>query len=219
MRKHYQLSEQVEFYTVMGRFINRIETLCAIGYPESLEETVRRIEEYSSIAQKFWGSAYVVTTHGIQMPKLQYLTKRVLPAAYERLGAGIWRAGYPALAPTLEQRHGQLMQLEGLGSFMAAQVVADLKNTEGHPLTRAPDWWTWSAWGPGSLRGLSWFFGQPITPAKYDQAMSVVIGYINRELPGLMISAQDVQNCLCEYDKYMRVRSGSGRSKRKYNGR
>jgi hypothetical protein len=29
---------------------------------------------------------------------------------------------------------------------------------------------------------------------------------------------QNLQNCFCEYDKFMRVTNGTGRSKRKYKG-
>ena len=29
---------------------------------------------------------------------------------------------------------------------------------------------------------------------------------------------QDLQNCFCEFDKYMRILNGTGRSKRSYNG-
>ena len=32
------------------------------------------------------------------------------------------------------------------------------------------------------------------------------------------LCAQDVQNCLCEFDKYERVRLGEGRPKSKYPG-
>jgi hypothetical protein len=32
------------------------------------------------------------------------------------------------------------------------------------------------------------------------------------------LHAQDLQNCLCEFDKYERVRLGEGRPKAKYNG-
>ena len=33
-----------------------------------------------------------------------------------------------------------------------------------------------------------------------------------------ILSMQNLQNCFCEYDKFMRVTEGTGRSKRKYNG-
>jgi hypothetical protein len=42
---------------------------------------------------------------------------------------------------------------DGLGSFIAAQVVADLKYIE--PLNKRFDWQTFAASGPGSRRGLN----------------------------------------------------------------
>ena len=33
------------------------------------------------------------------------------------------------------------------------------------------------------------------------------------------LRAQDLQNCLCEFDKWMRVRLGEGKPKRRFNAR
>jgi hypothetical protein len=49
--------------------------------------------------------------------------------------------------------HEQLIKFDGLGSFIAAQVIADLKYIE--PFKFAIDWWTFAASGPGSRRGLN----------------------------------------------------------------
>ena len=114
--------------------------------------------------------------------------------------------------------HYALSKLEGFGSFMAAQVVADLKNTPGHILTAAPDWHTWSAPGPGSLRGLGWCYERRIGAAEYNNAINVLWNKI-ANLSGMpAMCMQDFQNCLCEFDKYMRVSTRTGRSKRKYDG-
>jgi hypothetical protein len=121
---------------------------------------------------------------------------------------------------TLKDAHELLSSsLEGFASFMAGQVVADLKNTKGHPLSKAEDWWTFSAPGPGSLRGLKWYFDREwkINHATYEDAMANVMYEIQDDLP-YKICMQDLQNCMCEFDKYMRVKTGKGRSKRSYNG-
>ena len=74
--------------------------------------------------------------------------------------------------PTLREAHSAIQSSqEGFASFMAAQVVADLKNTLGHPLQDASDWHSFSAYGPGSLRGLSWYFDKPIRPNTYEAAI------------------------------------------------
>jgi hypothetical protein len=219
--------ENYEYAMVLARFLNWPETLDyldatkGIPSPEVIHKWL--VARAELVKCKIWGNAYVITSHGLKMPKVAYLCERVLPAAYELLGAGRWQGAY-ALGPnTLAARHAQLMQLEGLGSFLAAQVIADLKNTKGHPLEEAPDWFEWSAPGPGSLRGLTWYFGESQARFfKYEKLINIVFQGVQQFIPDLQKvlrgGMQDLQNCLCEYDKYMRVLNGTGRSKRKYPG-
>jgi hypothetical protein len=161
------------------------------------------------------------------MGKVAYLVKNVLEGARQAMPA-ILKAtrcvGSGPLSPRLERAYNALIQLEGLGSFLAAQVVADLKNTPEHPLEKAEDWWTWCAPGPGSLRGMSWFFyNEPgrIKPDVFKNGIDKIRKYTDSQLAGGLVPQfcnQDLQNCLCEFDKYMRIRNGTGKSKRKYNG-
>ena len=207
-----------EFATAMARLINRPATLSMIGYPYSgsIEDVTFEVEVAAQLCIDegipFWGNAYVVTTHGQRMGKLPYLL-------------GLLRGAHNALplagvAGTCAAYHRAFKTLEGFSDFMAAQVVADLKNTTFHPLAKADDWWTFVAPGPGSLRGMGWFFGMKQSRRSFTEDL----GEIRRNLEDQgneiihKICNQDLQNCLCEFDKYMRVRNGTGRSKRKYNG-
>ena len=121
------------------------------------------------------------------------------------------------IGDTLASWHEAMLRVNGLGSFLAAQVVADLKNTVGHPLQDAPDWHTWCAPGPGSLKGLEEYFGKRITPSTFyrhiEQCRDEVIGLVDRSVPS--IHMQDFQNCLCEFSKYERVKKG-GHVRNKY---
>lgn len=211
-----------EVNAVLARFINWPDTLRRIGFFMSPEWYLLE-KELNKIEGKVWGDAYIVSTNGRAMPKAQYLCEMLLPAAYAALGPGGTMVGYPS-SPTLAARHKQLTGVYGLGSFMAAQIIADLKNTIQHPLMGASDWWTWCAPGPGSKRGISWLtFGVsdgPISTADFLGS----IAHVRQELVSMgcelihEICNQDLQNCLCEFDKYCRVKSGTGRSKRSYNG-
>jgi hypothetical protein len=225
-------STNYEFVMILARFINWPDTLEVLKDPwirarpsedegwEPWAATVKeQLDRLALSGRKVWGNAYVITTHGVRMGKAQYLVDNVLQAAFKARRA---LSEYPA-GTQLGAKYAQLQRLEGLGSFLAAQVIADLKNTPGHPLSHAPDWWTFVAPGPGSVRGASWFhFGESgrVTYATFPQYFQGVRAYVDANWPSHIpqICNQDLQNCLCEFDKYMRVKNGTGRSKRKYPG-
>ena len=163
--------------------------------------------------QKIWGGAYLITTHGQKMSKVDYCV-RLMGQVYQLFSTSPIRDYYTCADV---QKH--LMLIDGLGSFLSAQVVADLKNTKGHPLEGATDWFTFSAPGPGSLRGLAWFHGvDKVTPTMYDDSIQAVADFLGDD-DGRPWNMQDLQNCLCEFDKYCRVKTGAGRSKRNYAGK
>lgn len=204
---------------VLARFINYLPTLEWVGWvpqhnPNTLQELLNSRIKSSG---KLWGNAYVVTTHGIAMGKVQYLCENVL-GGIDRASKVINAAAYTG---SLAATHAALMQVEGLGSFMAGQIVADLKNTEYHHCWTARDWWTFAAPGPGSVKGMNWFFERPLTKGysqfDFQQNLTVIREYLEpKGIP--KICNQDLQNVLCEFDKMMRVSTGLGRSKRRYPG-
>lgn len=162
-------------------------------------------------AEKLFNGAYLITTCGVKMDKVDYVYRVGDDASHlDFLGCY-----------TLELYHRRLTSVNGLGDFLAAQVIADLKNTHGHPLSTARDWWSWCAPGPGSLRGIRGIDGyQGTSEGQFLGAATQLYQAIAPEI-GTIVGAlhmQDFQNCLCEFSKYTRVKNGTGRSKRKYNG-
>ena len=213
IRTNWSQGYPKENYTLAmmaARLFNRPSTLEQLKYPDRWEpeEWRGKLKFMEAMRVKVWGNAYVVTTHGIPGNKIDYAI-RILSDAYEK--APIFNFS------TLDHYHRCLMTMEGFGSFMAAQVVADLKNTPNHPLQKAEDWWTFCAPGPGSLRGIEWALGRKVSPAKFPDEMRALKDELEPQYE-LKLCAQDFQNCLCEFDKYMRVRNGTGRSKRGYPG-
>jgi hypothetical protein len=123
----------------------------------------------------------------------------------------VWRKNPPLLAEIDEWING-----EGLGSFMRAQIVADLKYLPCMPTV--PDWWTWAAPGPGSMRGLNIVLGRSMDQswAKGEWLMELnrLSAIVNPRLEELEINRlhnQDLQNCLCEFSKFTKVATGVGR--------
>lgn len=227
IREHYSRHQGDAFFEyniILTRFLNWPDTLAAVGYqvchnPDALLSHLNTL----ALTGKVWGNAYVITTHGIPMPKARYLTHNVLSDVYKALDGLRHACRVGAGQPTCLQASMALQQVEGIGSFLAGQVVADLKNTPGHPLSTAEDWRTFVEPGPGSIKGASWYFyGQPkgVSSIDFQYHFNLIREYVDENWPDDVppIHNQDLQNCLCEFDKYCRVTTGVGRSKRGYNG-
>lgn len=110
-----------------------------------------------------------------------------------------------------------------IGDFIAAQVIADLKFAyEGS----WEDFWTFVVMGPGSARGMNRLFGNPpkeswgVDGAWYDNLAKLQAKIDPLVAKAVMprVSAQDLQNCLCEFDKYERVRVDGKRPRSRYDG-
>lgn len=161
------------------------------------------LDQREELNRKVWSSAYTITTCGRYMRKVPYVTGHVVPAV-AALGP------LPAACTTLAATYKWLRAVDGLGSFLAAQVVADLKNIEDGPLFTADDWYIWSAPGPGSLKGLTALFGYNVTASTYHahitKAWAEVLPLLPEDLQD--ISMQDFQNCLCEFSKLVRIENG-----------
>lgn len=211
------LVEGAAWSLTLARMVNKVESLTPLWWPWNPIPTNWKSMFHEVMSQPgAWGSAYIVSTNGRRQPKHEYIAG-LLEQALEQL------YGPPAtvLGGTLKSAYTRLQAVSGLGSFMAAQVVADLKNTKRHPLYDAPDWYEFSAPGPGSLRGLSRFHEKRITPKSYPEAIASARRWLysngyRQQFADLC--NQNLQNCFCEFDKYVRVRNGEGRSKRRYNG-
>jgi hypothetical protein len=205
-----------------SRIINHPDTLNKVGYIRNEKELalVGGLLRDLGATGKVFGDAYIVSTNGRTMPKAAYIADVLLPALMGAVGP---QGSNPraTLAPRCSAWYDRYMRIFGISSFMAGQNIADLKNTPGHPLYTASDRSQFSCPGPGSLRGLSWIFhGDDTLPVAktYQSDIAFVWGALSQSTPFIEVDFQDLQNCLCEFDKYMRILHGTGRSKRRYPG-
>lgn len=225
IRRHWTYregyKEVFDLAMITARIFNLPTTLELIEQPKDgyldfwLEDVWASLKVLSEAKEKIWNGAYIISTNGQKISKSDYCLNLLKTVAISP------KITYKC--KTLEEAHRALLSVDGLGSFLAAQVVADLKNSKGHPLSMASDWATFSSHGPGSLRGLAWFFDKKkVSPKQYDGGITEVWSIIQWELPEQILNKlcmQNLQNCLCEYDKFMRVSTGTGRSKRKYKAK
>lgn len=219
------------FWAAVARTINGIEPLQRLRYSMPTPyQTFERIDFVSSLNDikrdggQVRGNAYIVSTNGRKEPFPEYIAKSVLEPFYEAVDDG--RAnpwGFKYLRDYAEFLQGFM----GLGSFIAGQIIADLKYH--HPAFvrggQVRDWWTFVVPGPGSKRGLNRLLGLPHEQAMSDKVFaanfSVAHGIADEVVTvngWPAIHAQDVQNCLCEFDKFERARRGQGRPKQSYPG-
>lgn len=133
---------------------------------------------------------------------------------YQKPWADTW-TDWLANPPSLQEMYDWLHYgVNGLGPFMTAQLVADLKYLPF--MEGARDWWTWAEPGPGSQRGLNLVLGRGIDSSWNKQEWKTEIACLNvlendalKELGPF--HCQDTQNHCCEFSKYEKVRLGIGR--------
>lgn len=216
-----QYPEKYHWYAAtVARLFNNEETLKAIEdsvVPFNPGRVRSLLKQRAAAGKKNFNAAYIVSTNGLRMDKIDYVLDIVLIPMWEMRTDIMGRI---AEADTMEQIHDLLKGWHGLGSFMAAQVLADIKYTVQH---NWPDFHTFAASGPGSRRGLNRVMGRPInTPWKekeFRETLRVLRDKVNARLRIEPLTAQDLQNCLCEFDKYERIRLGEGRPKQRYTPR
>ena len=123
---------------------------------------------------------------------------------------------------SMKNSHKAIFSSYGLGSFMAGQLVADLRwAIEG-------DWKdknTWAPLGPGSQRGKNRLQGRILSEKckqeDFETFLSDLMKICKKQLSSSITSrleAHDYQNTLCEFDKYERALWDQGRPKQKYSG-
>ena len=220
-REPHDSDPDLFFAMCVARFVNWPATLEQLGYPVPWKplKFLSVMQERRAAGQQSYSAAYMIRALPGRpgMRKEEYLAEFVFGPLWEKRKKGL----RPRPGDSLKFYHDVLQNQYGLGSFMAGQVVVDLKYVE--PLKSAADWWTFAASGPGSLRGLNRVLGNPVKqPWKEDcwrLGCEVARGKINKRFKkeGFeLIHGQDCNNVLCEYDKMERVRLGEGQPKMRY---
>lgn len=219
-RKPNQLDPDLWFAMAVARLVNFPETLEDLGYPVPWDEKefMFTMQARKSEGQQLYNGAYMISTHGVRMDKAQYLAKKALTPMWEN--RFIVR---PKMNESLFALHERLIQQRDLASFMSGQIIADLKYAK--PYLGAKDWHTFAVSGPGSRRGLNRLLGLDVSSSWKESEwytkiikLKEVVEPIIKKAKMEFLHAQDLQNCLCEFDKYERVRLGEGRPKSLYPG-
>lgn len=222
----------------VARFINWPDTLDHIQrygafstYGGWEPEKFKKVMEVKG--GKLYTGAYMIragTGEDAKMPKHDYLIKRVFNPLYRRLlekgiSDGSWEGA------TCADWDIFLGYIFGMGDFMRNQVITDMKYTFMLP-KKTKDWKTFCLAGPGTNRGLNRVYGLPLksirSKAEGTAALNLfrvsVAECMSDLYPAGPVKAMNLifrdlnnlSNCLCEFDKYERVRRGEGTPRSRY---
>lgn len=229
-RKGWMANKDLWFAFAVARLFNLPSTLEAITphvlpfRPMGMRSALVKRKAVGNV----FNAAYIVSTNGVSMDKIDYVVDRVLAPMWQNRAAL-----RPKPGDTLDAIHQRFITAFGFSSFMAAQVVADLKYFPPYyardlDLPRAAgaggadDWWTFAASGPGSRRGLNRVLDRPADAPWREAAWRVTLTDLHKAILPLLpftigsrLTTQDLQNCLCEADKWWRAKEG-GRPKQLY---
>jgi hypothetical protein len=203
---------------VLARQINNIETMTDIGYPHPWNP--KRVEAICkkrvADGKKVFNGAYIITGGLGGGTKVEQVIHLVVDPIHKAKVAPVYES--------LEATHTRLMNYVGMGSFIAGQVVADIKlalNHENYWLDRN----TWAPMGPGSKRGMNRLHernpDEKKNQAKFTKELQELRSQLRKLLPAdlyLRMEAMDLQNCLCEFSKMERTLFDSKRPKQLYPG-
>lgn len=217
----YKTNPQLWFMLCCARLINwppTIQTLINEGlwpvdgfdagaFGDAID---RRVES----GEKTWTGAYIITARHIpkHIGKGRWVAEAMLQNAM--------LAGKEIVQPTVEATLESFKGLYGFGTFMAGQVVADLTYTQ--MLCDAPDLYSYAPIGPGSTRGLNRLFGRKLEGRINQDQFNDELQFVAQEVSKLIalsepkLTLHDWQNCMCEFDKYLRTENGSGRPRSIY---
>lgn len=226
-RTPYKNLSHLWFFMVLARLINNIESLEELPPPSDrwlVSTFLKKMKAREQKGLRVFNPAYIVSTCGKTMNKIDYVAQYILiPAWMNRHNV------HPALVSSL-QDYAELLQKEvyGVSTFMAGQIIADLKYEA--PLLGMFDWDTFAVSGPGSRRGLNRIcerdINAPWKENEWHKTLTILREEIvDKALPVVQLAAktpkgawihdlhaQDLQNCLCEFDKYCRVLNNEGKA-------
>lgn len=141
------------------------------------------------------------------------------------LAAKVAERSSDVLRTTLRDTWAELIKFDGIGSFLAGQITADMAHL--HVGNAWPDRITWAPVGPGSARGINRLLGRPkdkpVSQDQFDIELQQFIKFMRPRIQQIdadrALGAIDFQSLLCEYDKGRRLKLGQGTVRARYPGR
>ena len=228
----HQAEPTLHMFLAFCRFINWPDAICEVmdahlwpAQPPHWRLLGDVIDQRVKRREQAWGAAFMVRGErtSSRVPwaswgKGRYVAEIVVEREFSNHGDALRKA---MQEQTREAVTLVMAKWYGWAGFMAGQVVDDWTWTP--LLADATDHFTWAPLGPGSQRGLNRLRGLPLTHKDKQGEGVVLMREIRKRVVGELgpafhdLALMDIQNCLCEYDKYERVRLGQGRPRSRYH--
>lgn len=212
--------------------------VCArwINWPPTIEELVKErawpvlwfnAEHFGKIidarvqrGEKAWTGAYLITARAMKPGETKgvWISTSTIQPLYEQRDR--FKAFFKSENKTVERALKLFDGCFNFGPFMAGQVVADWTYTK--LLSDAKDLYTFAPIGPGSARGMNQLHDrqkdQILKQPQFTEELQELKETISIDLPWSkeIMTAHDLQNCLCEIDKMFRLENG-GQVRAKYS--
>lgn len=212
----------IVFNIVKFRMFNWPETYDELGgFSKRWDEkdAIKKLRQRQKRKQKVFTGAYIITNNGLKEEKI-VLVCRSLTAIYKdrkRIAKKIVK--YPRIEDWVEM----FSEFPMIGRFIAYELATDVRYLAKYKVIPEPkDTYTWANAGPGAFRGLNRLH-------KRDLHTRISIGQAVKEMQALLykskdrlenhvprLEMRDIEHSLCEYDKYMRVKTKEGRPRSKF---
>lgn len=172
----------------------------------------KRLKSAEAKGDQIFTGAHIVWSEG-GIPKIDGIIQQCNELWRKR----VYLVSIARYTRTLRGTFDELTQIRGIGSFIAYEIVSDLRHTR--LLTDARDINTWANVGPGAMRGLR-RLDPKITP---KEALPAMIGLLARSRTSTLshvpdMELRDIEHSLCEFDKFCRIKFGEGKTRSRYPG-
>lgn len=207
---------------VLARLINWPDSLLEVsgGKPfhlDHLENATAQLRHRASRGAKVFTGAYLIPPPARDSGE----DKIAHVVGFAQLFA---QESYRILAPSMRLTWKNFTAWDGIGSFLGGQMVADLAH-----LPIGASWLDRDAWapiGPGSARGINRLLGRPkdkaVRQEEFETLLPQLVAVVRPRIADIWtdrkLQAMDLQNCLCEFDKYRRLTLGEGKVRSRYDG-
>ena len=200
-----------------ARIFNEPATLAAILPVVDVGDAVATLKAMRADGKKIMRGAYMMPVHGNHGGG-KTVEEYYLAAVGEALKVD-W-----TLCESLASVAERLIQLMGIGDFLANQVCADLRYT--HHWENAPDWDEFVLCGPGSRRGIDRYDKVQdekkrgtLKQSHYGQRILEIREEIWQDLDDEEVwqafrDPNNLSNCFCEFDKFERALRGEATLRR-----